>query len=53
MLLDMELIDYVLIHELCHTKQMNHSAQFWSLVESCMPNYKARRKILKAQHPSL
>jgi predicted metal-dependent hydrolase len=53
MLLDPELIDYVLVHELCHTKQMNHSANFWSLVESCIPDYKARRKVLKAQHPSL
>lgn len=53
MLLEPELVDYVLIHELCHTKQMNHSANFWSLVESCIPDYKARRKVLKAQHPTL
>lgn len=53
MLLDPELIDYVLIHELCHTKQMNHSAQFWSLVDLCLPDYKTRRKLLKTQHPTL
>lgn len=53
MLLEPELIDYVLIHELCHTKQMNHSDRFWRLVESCLPDYKARRKILKSQHPTL
>ena len=53
MLLDTDLIDYVLLHELCHTKQMNHSAKFWSLVESCVPDYKAKRKILKSQQPSL
>jgi predicted metal-dependent hydrolase len=53
MLLDQDLIDYVLIHELCHTKQMNHSRDFWALVASCMPDYKARRKILKSQHPTL
>jgi predicted metal-dependent hydrolase len=53
MKLPFELIDYVIIHELCHTKQMNHSANFWSLVESCIPDYKARRKVLKAEHPSL
>lgn len=53
MLLDTELIDYVLIHELCHTRQMNHSKEFWSLVESCMPDYKARRKVIKSESPSL
>lgn len=53
MLLEPELIDYVLVHELCHTREKNHSPQFWTLVESCLPDYKARRKILKSQHPSL
>lgn len=53
MLLDVELIDYVLIHELCHTRQMNHSSNFWSLVESCLPDYKARRKILKSKNPTV
>lgn len=53
MLLDPELIDYVLIHELCHTKQMNHSTKFWSLVETCLPDYKARRKLVKLAKPSL
>lgn len=53
MLLEPELIDYVLVHELCHTRQMNHSARFWSLVESCLPDYKIRRKTIKSQQPSL
>lgn len=49
--LENELIDYVLIHELCHTKQMNHSSEFWSLVEQCLPNYKNLRRQLKNTRP--
>ena len=53
MQLPFELIDYVLIHELCHTRQMNHSPQFWLQVEAILPNYKELRRTLKAQHPYL
>ncbi len=51
MQLPFELIDYVLVHELCHTEQMNHSPKFWALVGSITPNYKQFRRDLKAQHP--
>lgn len=40
-------IDYVIIHELCHLRQMNHSAKFWNEVERIMPEYREAEKILK------
>ena len=42
-----DIIDYIVIHELCHTKIKNHSAQFWSLVKLCCPDYKNAEKWLK------
>lgn len=42
-----EIRDYVVVHELCHRKEMNHSAAFWANVERVMPDYKVRRKWLK------
>ncbi|PID61392.1 MAG: hypothetical protein CR986_02850 [Ignavibacteriae bacterium] len=39
-------IDYVIVHELCHLKQMNHSQKFWNLVSEIIPNYKQLRKEL-------
>ena len=43
-----EVIDYVIIHELAHTVHHNHSPLFWELVEKHCPDYKAKRKKLKA-----
>ena len=42
-----EVLDYVVVHELCHRKEMNHSPRFWAEVARVMPDYKVRRKWLK------
>lgn len=44
---DIECIEYVILHELCHIFYMNHQKNFWTLVEKYMPDYKLRRKNLK------
>lgn len=43
---DISLIDYVIIHELCHFKHQNHSSLFWQEVEKYYPYYKKARKML-------
>ncbi len=40
-------LEYVVVHELCHIKEKNHSARFWKLVEKLMPGYEIHRKDLK------
>ena len=47
MLCPREVLDYVVVHELCHRKYMNHSSAFWKAVSEVLPDYQARRKWLK------
>lgn len=42
-----EILDYVVVHELCHRKQMNHSRLFWMEVEKVLPDYQVRQRWLK------
>lgn len=51
MQLPFELLDYVLIHELCHTREMNHSTRFWSEVQQIDPQYKIHKNALKNYSP--
>lgn len=44
---DEKIIEYVVLHEMCHLKQMNHSKEFWKLVETQMPQYKTYKKALQ------
>lgn len=42
-----ELLEYVLVHEIAHLGQMNHSPQFWALVARACPDYRRRRALLR------
>ena len=42
-----EVLDYVVVHELCHRREMNHSQAFWKEVEKILPDYRERQKWLK------
>ena len=48
-----EVLDYVVVHELCHRKEMNHSPAFWAEVARVCPDYKAHIKWLKTEGQGL
>ena len=45
--LSASLRDYIIVHELCHVKEMNHQAPFWSLVSEVIPDHKERRRAIR------
>ena len=47
MLAPAEILDYVVVHELCHRKEMNHFKAFWAEVEKVLPDYRESVKWLK------
>ena len=53
MLAPTEVRDYVVVHELCHRLQLNHSPAFWALVEKTLPDYRARKQWLKTNGAAL
>ena len=53
MLFPEEVRDYVIVHELCHRIEMNHSPKFWAEVEKYCPDYKVLRKKLKEDGEAL
>jgi hypothetical protein len=48
MLVPLSLVDYVLVHEVCHLRHLSHSPAFWALVADAMPDWRERRARLRA-----
>ena len=48
-----EVLDYVVVHELCHRKELNHSERFWIEVAKILPDYRQQKKWLKDHGSSL
>ena len=51
-LLPLELLDYVLVHEIAHIKEKNHSSAFWKIIANHCIDFKVKRKVLK-EHGSI
>ena len=52
-LVPMDVLDYVVVHELCHRKELNHSDRFWREVSKILPDYKTSQKWLKENGSNL
>jgi predicted metal-dependent hydrolase len=48
-----DVVDYVVIHELAHLREMNHSPRFWAVVAAVMPDYRLARALLKHPAPGM
>jgi predicted metal-dependent hydrolase len=48
-----EVLDYVVVHELCHMREANHSGRFWKLVEARRPDWRAHKAWLDEHGPEL
>ena len=48
-----EVLDYVVVHELCHLRVRDHSRRFWALVEGCRPHWREQRNWLREHGPEL
>ena len=48
-----EVLDYVVVHELAHRREMNHSKAFYAIVESVLPDYRQARRWLREHGDSL
>ena len=53
MLCPPEVLDYVVVHELCHRRHMDHSGRFWAEVALTLPDYNSRRAWLREHGPAL
>lgn len=47
-LINPELADYIIVHELCHLKEFNHSRNFWALVEQTIPEWRTLKRQIRA-----
>ena len=53
MQLPWDLIDYVILHELAHTRVMNHGPEFWAVLTAMLPDAAQKRKVMRRQKPVL